>query len=112
MTKSGTTGPHNPPDPSVPIDIGTDSEIPPYEGRKTEANSEDETYKDGARTAGATAPVTDPDMKAAEPADTPHGAVASPADEQPAQVTPDGEDSDQGTGPAHTTGTGRAENKP
>lgn len=112
MTTSGTTGPHNPPDPSVPTDLETDSALPPYEGRKTEASSEGETYRDGVRTAGATAPVTDPDMKAPEPADTPRGAAASPADEQPAQDTPDGEDSDPGTGPSHTPGTPRAENQP
>lgn len=106
--------PNNPnnPDSSVPNDIETDAPVPPYEGRKTEASSEDETTKDGARTAGASAPVSDPDMKAPEPADTPRGAVASPADEQPAAETPDGEPGEASVGPSHTPGTGRAEDKP
>jgi hypothetical protein len=111
MTKPDSLGPSNA-DESVPVDIETDSPLPPYEGRKTEASSEDQTYKDGVRTAGATAPVSDPNMKAPEPADTPRGAVASPADEEPAQDTPDGENSDPGTGPAHAAGTPRAENQP
>lgn len=111
MTKPDSLGPSNP-DKSVPIDIETDSPLPPYEDRKTEASSEQETYKDGERTAGATAPVSDPDMKSPEPADTPRGAVASPADEQPAQDTPDPAFSDPGTGPAHQAGTTRAENQP
>lgn len=113
MTTSGTTGPHNPSDdPSVPTDIDTDAPLPPYEGRQTEANPTDETYQDGARTAGATGPVDDPDMKAQPKEDTPRGAAASPSDEQPAADTPDGPDSDPGVGPSHTPGTGRAENKP
>ncbi|MEP7020020.1 MAG: hypothetical protein ABI808_05180 [Pseudonocardiales bacterium] len=86
--------------------------IPPYEGRKSEASEEQDTYKDGARTAGATAPVTDPDMKGPEPDDTERGPTASPADEQPAGETPDGADSAASTGPSHTPGTGRAEDKP
>jgi hypothetical protein len=89
----------------------TEPAVPPYEGRKTEASSEEETYKDGARTAGATAPVSDPDMKAPDPADTPRGAVASPADEQPAEDMPDGESPEATTGPAHTPGTARGENQ-
>jgi len=31
--------------------------VPPYEGRKTEADAEQSTGKDAARTAGATAPA-------------------------------------------------------
>ena len=112
MTHTGTTGPHNPTDRSTPIDIETDSALPPYEGRKTGASEEQDTYKDGARTAGATAPVTDPDMKGPAKEDTPRGPVASPADEQPAADTPDDPDSDGGVGPSHTPGTGRAEDKP
>ena len=111
MTKPDSLGPSNP-DESVPVDVETDSPLPPYEGRKTAANSEPDTYKDGARTAGATAPVRDPAMRAPEPGDTPRDAAASPADEQPAQDTPDGDDSDPGTGPAHQAGTTRAENQP
>lgn len=90
----------------MPID---DRPTPPYEGRKTEANAEQETEKDGARTAGATAPVSDPDMKATDPTQTERGAVASPADEQPAQDTPDGESEEASTGPTHEPGTTRGE---
>ncbi len=85
--------------------------VPPYDGRKTEADAESDTEKAGARTAGATAPVSDPDMKAPEPADTERGAVASPADEQPAPDTPDGEPEQASNGPSHTAGTGRGEDK-
>jgi hypothetical protein len=90
---------------------GTEPAVPPYEGRKTEADAEQETTKDGARTGGATAPVTDDEMKAPDPADTERGAVASPADEQPAAETPDGGSEEATTGPGHTPGTGRAEDK-
>ena len=54
--------------------------VPPYEGRRETADvdpSEDST-KDGAKTAGATGPVEDPEMKAPDPADTDRGAVAIP----------------------------------
>ncbi|MGI8868687.1 MAG: hypothetical protein ACR2F6_07505 [Mycobacteriales bacterium] len=85
--------------------------LPPYEGRKSEASTEQETEKDGARTGGATAPVTDPDMKAPDPADTERGATGSPSDEQPAQQTPDGEPGEASTGPSHEGGTGRGEEK-
>jgi hypothetical protein len=44
------------------------------------------------------------EMKAPEPADTPRGAVASPADEQPAD-TPSGDSGPASTGPAHYAGT-------
>jgi hypothetical protein len=37
------------------------------------------------------------------------GAVASPADEQPAQDTPDGESEEATTGPSHEAGTARGE---
>jgi hypothetical protein len=116
MAHTGTTGPHNPTDRSTDVDIDTDAPLPPYEGHQTEAKPmkpQDETYKDGARTAGATGPVDDPEMKSQPKEDTPRGAAASPADEQPAADTTDGPDSvGGGTGPAHTPGTGRAEDKP
>ncbi len=83
--------------------------VPPYEGRQTEAHTETESTKDGARTAGATAPVSDDEMKAADPSDTPRGRAAAPGDEQPAQDTPDGESEAAATGPAHTSGTGKGE---
>jgi hypothetical protein len=80
-------------------------EVPPYEGRKTQADTEQQTEKDGARTGGATAPVTDDRMKAPDPAETQRGATASPSDEQPADQTPDGEPGEASTGPSHTPGT-------
>lgn len=83
--------------------------VPPYEGRKTEADTETESHKGGVRTGGATAPVSDDEMKAADPADTERGAVASPADEQPAADTPDGDSPEEATGPSHTAGTARGE---
>ncbi|MGI8761509.1 MAG: hypothetical protein ACR2LF_09520 [Jatrophihabitantaceae bacterium] len=57
--------------------------VPPYEGRTTEANAEQQTEKDGARTGGATAPVSDDEMKAPDPSQTEGGSTASPSDEQP-----------------------------
>ena len=83
--------------------------VPPYEGRKIEADAGTETEKEGARTAGASAPVTDDRPKAPDPEQTERGAVASPADEQPAGETPDGESPEATTGPAHEPGTGRGE---
>jgi hypothetical protein len=62
------------------------STLPPYEGRRESAGVDDQskTEKEGAKTAGATGPVRDEEMKAPDPADTPRGRHASPADEQPA----------------------------
>ncbi len=85
--------------------------VPPYEGRQTEAHTETETEKQGARTGGATAPVSDDQMKAADPSDTERGRVASPADEQPAENTPDGESEEATTGPAHTPGNPKGEDR-
>jgi hypothetical protein len=48
-------------------------------------------------------------MKAPDPAQTDRGAVASPADEQPAQDTPDGQSEEASTGPSHEPGTTRGE---
>jgi hypothetical protein len=85
--------------------------VPPYEGRRETADVEDrsESVKDGAKTAGATGPVEDDQMKAPAPAETERGAVASPADEQPADQMPESEDSADGVGPAHIPGTPRGE---
>ncbi len=79
--------------------------IPPYEGRQTEAHAETETEKEGARTGGATAPVSDDAMKAPSPP----ASGASPADEQPAENTPEGEPGEAATGPAHTPGNAKGE---
>lgn len=85
--------------------------VPPYEGRSAGTKDTEDTEKDGARTAGATGPVDDPEPKAADPADTERGATASPSDEQPAAETPDGESEEATVGPAHTPGTGKGEEK-
>jgi hypothetical protein len=62
------------------------STLPPCEGRRESADVDDQskTEKEGAKTASATGPVRDEQMKAPDPADTPRGPHASPADEQPA----------------------------
>jgi hypothetical protein len=100
---------------TTPADSGpTDIEgrtLPPYEGRRESADVADEERmrREGANVGGATGPVESDEMKAPEPADTPRGAVASPADEQPAADTPDGEPGEASVGPAHHPGTTRGE---
>jgi hypothetical protein len=85
--------------------------LPPYEGRRKTADVDDQikSEKEGAKTAGATGPVRDDEMKAPDPADTARGRQASPADEQPADQMPGSETSDPGVGPAHVSGTQRGE---
>lgn len=85
--------------------------LPPYEGRRESADIDgpSESEKDGAKVGGATGPVEDAELKASDPADTERGAVASPADEQPAGSMPESEHSDDGVGPAHVDGTSRGE---
>jgi hypothetical protein len=58
--------------------------LPPYEGRRKTADVDDQSKseKEGAKTAGATGPVRDDEMKAPDPADTARGPQASPADEK------------------------------
>ena len=89
----------------------TDRPLPPYDGRRESADvkGEEELRKDGANVGGATGPVESDEMKSDEPADTPRGAVASPADEQPAGETPSGDPGAASTGPAHHAGTRRGE---
>ncbi|GAA3707669.1 hypothetical protein [Streptomyces tremellae] len=89
--------------------------VPPYEGRRKRADVEGAAERGGntPRKGGATGPVEDGSMKASEPRRTPGGATGSPADEQPARRQRSGrEPDDEGTGPAHQRGVGRAENKP
>ncbi len=87
--------------------------VPPYEGRKDSADSDDRTAKEGARTGGAAAPTTDDRMKSPEPSQTERGATASPSDEQPADQMPETEESEGASSDAaHDAGTGRAEDKP
>jgi hypothetical protein len=85
--------------------------VPPYEGRRESADvdGEEELRRDGANVGGATGPVESDEMKAPEPADTPRGAVASPADEQPAADSPGGDAGEASVGPAHHPGTTRGE---
>jgi hypothetical protein len=84
--------------------------VPPYEGRKTEA----ESGSPGTRSAnigGASAPTTDPDYKSPAPGDTSGGATASPAREEPASGGSESDTDDDRVGPGHTGGVHRAEDK-
>jgi hypothetical protein len=86
--------------------------VPPYEGRREAAEpADDSTEEAGVRTGGATRPTTDPDYKSPPPGETASGATASPAQEQPASQTSEASRDDDKVGPAHTPGTGRAEDK-
>jgi hypothetical protein len=87
--------------------------VPPYEGRQTTAKADSGRGDEGgARTGGAVKPVSDAAYKAGSPHDTPGGATTSPAQEQPASQAPETDrDDDVADAPAHTPGTGRAEDK-
>jgi len=86
--------------------------VPPYEGRIETADvGDDSTEAAGARTGGATRPTTDPDYKSPPRGETAGGATASSAQEQPASQTSETNRDDDAVGPAHTPGTGRAEDK-
>lgn len=97
-----------------PTDPGAGRAVPPYEGRRETADvdtdDDGKMHRDDANVGGATGPVeTDEEMKSPEPADTARGAVASPADEQPAQETEGADPGPAATGPAHYGGTTRGE---
>ena len=99
----------NPDDP----DTG-DSAVPPYDGRKESADmgGPEDMHKDGAAVGGAANPIESDELKSTPKEDTPRGAEASPADEQPASGTSEsGAPSDPGVGPDHYSGTGRGEDK-
>jgi hypothetical protein len=85
--------------------------VPPYEGRQESADVDDEEnlHRDGANVGAATGPVESEARKAPEPADTPRGAVASPADEQPAAESGGIDPGEASVGPAHYRGTTRGE---
>lgn len=104
-----TSGPNTNEDPDT-----EGKTVPPYDGRKESADvsGKEESVKDGAKTAGATGLVEDDEGKAADPASTEGGEHASPADEQPGSESTDTDLDPDVTGPAHTEGTGRAEDKP
>lgn len=91
------------PDPQTPV--------PPYDDRQRsgDVDSKGKSTKQGAKTAGATGPVEDDEMKADRPEDTPRGAVASPADEQPAAESGGSAPDEGSVGPAHVAGTRRGE---
>jgi hypothetical protein len=75
--------------------------LPPYDGRTKSGDVDSDNGRGGPRTVeGLTSP---------EPADTPGGRDASPADEQPAVVSDDDEPADPGVGPAHIKGSSRGE---
>lgn len=103
--------------PADPGDITEGKTVPPYSGRRksAEPKGKPESTKDGAKTGGATGPVTDEDMKAPEPSHTRGGATGSPAAEKSASEQPQRESGrkteDHGTGPSHHRGTRRAEDQ-
>jgi hypothetical protein len=98
-------------DPNEPDTSG--STVPPYEGRREAADVDDAgtAYRDGANVGGAAGPVENDTFSAPDPADTPRGATASPADEQPADSTPETDRDDDRVGPAHQAGMPRAEDQ-
>ncbi len=101
-------------DPDSPDGIDTEGKtVPPYEGRQESADvgGPDESSRGGAKVGGATGPVEDDPMKAAEPDETERGATGAPADEQPASQMGETDTDDDAVGPAHTGGTGRGEDK-
>ena len=62
--------------------------VSPYDGRQTSApvDTDGSDYRDGARVGGATGPVeSSRDSAWPDPAHTPRGARATPADERPAR---------------------------
>ena len=94
------------------------SAVPPYEGRRTQADIEgadvedaDATTREGARVGGATGPVADDEPKASPPEETPGGPVASPGTESGAG-TQEASGEEAATGPAHVPGTARGEDRP
>ena len=100
-------------EPNRPDDKGTEGRtVPPYEGRRKSADvaGKEKSARHGAKTAGATGPVEDDEMKAAEPEQTPEGATGSPADERPARRSRKSGHDDM-TGPDHMRGTRRAEDQ-
>jgi hypothetical protein len=102
-----TMSPGNP----GPTDPAEGSAVPPYEGRRETADvdGEEELRRDGANVGGATGPVESGERKAPEPGSTARGAVASPADEQPAAGSGGPDPGEASVGPAHHPGTTRGE---
>ena len=90
-----------------------DRPMPPYDDRRKSADvdPEQDLHKEGVNVGAATGPVENQDMKSTPKEDTPRGAEASPADEQPAAETPEDTPHDPGVGPAHYAGTQRGEDE-
>ncbi len=83
---------------------------PPYDGRRESADIDQSDAPEGAVLEGATGPAeTSSGLTSPKPEDTPGGRTTSPADEQPAEQTPDGPSADEGVGPAHVPGTPKGE---
>jgi hypothetical protein len=91
--------------------------VPPYEGRRESADIDaDGADRDGAHVGGATGPVVasePPD----DPASTPLGRTASPAEGADRTAGTDGTEAagyrpDPGVGPAHQAGVNKAEDEP
>jgi hypothetical protein len=104
-----TTPSSGPPDPH-----SGDRPLPPYDDRRKTADVDgpEKEHRDGANVGGATGPVeTDDSLDSPEPADTPGGEVASPAEETPAAETTQDRPTDPGVGPAHYPGTQRGEDE-
>lgn len=89
----------------------TDSVLPPYDGRQTQAKPESEAGEAGGKNEGAAVPTTGGSYRSPAPESTPGGATASPADEQSASEQPETDVNDDRVGPAHVPGAGQAENK-
>lgn len=85
--------------------------VPPYDGRRESADvdPQEESTKDGARTAGATGPVQDDEMKGGPESE--RGPTASPSDEQPAAESGGSAPGAASVGPAHQPGVPRAEDR-
>ena len=89
----------------------TEAVLPPYEGRQTSAKDID--HADDPGTGGASRPEKDPEYRSPKPQDTPGGATASPADEQPAsQGSETGSDDEGVEAPAQVGGSRSGEDKP
>lgn len=89
-----------------------DAPTPPYEGRKESADVApvEEGEQDGVGVGGARRPTeARPDLRQEDPQQSTRGAVASPADEQPAAESGGDEPAEAATGPAHQAGTPRGE---
>ena len=91
-----------------------DQPTPPYEGRQEKADigGSDEVTEQGVGVGGARRPAeSDGQSGEPDPEQTPRGAVASPADEQPAEESGGDDPGEAATGPAHQPGTRRGEDR-